>query len=241
MAYIKGTARDWRGDLDRIWCSLPDKVRFIAGEVLGNILVVDPEDSRLNGANAVIKGDTCIISQTAEPEEILHEVGHVLTQSLSPHELEHLDDYYDFSKEHRSPEDVLAEDFYFMMKGSKPAPFWKDWLTRSEGEEMNGIHKRATTLPMRLLDAFLDEIADLVIASGNQQLVTDWGISKDALRQLQLQTQLSYENVAGPRQYYYSEDLEGTSEKAFPMSQPLEVSRPDVTMRELVPGGGRMS
>lgn len=227
----------WHKDLNQIWHLLPEKVRSIVDNILGRIIVVEPNDERLQGANAVVEGNTCILSKGADPEEILHEVGHILATTIPTQDLE---GYYDFANEQRSTGDALAEDFYFMMKGEKPSPFWESWLgLPTEKDEMRSaqINREAANSSLQLVEAVLDELADLVLASNNPQLVVDWGIAKDALKSAQKQDQLSYENLSGPHQYYYKEDLQLPTDRKSPMTQPLQVSKPDVTMRDTVPGG----
>ena len=240
--YIKieteaGSAGDayWHKDLNQIWHHLPGKVRSIVDNILERILIVEPNDERLRGANAATINDTCIISKDTEPDELLHEIGHILISTLLPNEVEN------YSEKQRSASDVLAEDFYFMMKGSKPSPFWENWLMENDNMRSAQITRKAENASLQLVEAVLDELAELILSSGNEQFIVDWGIAKDALKDALKQDRFSYENLSGPRQYYYKEDMPQLQDKPAPMSQPLQVSRPDVTMRETTPGGGSLA
>ena len=57
------------------------------------------------------------------------------------------------------------------------------------------------------------------------------------MREAQTESRLSYEDRGGTHQYYYHEDLSRgrTPPRSGPMSEPLRVERPDVTMRGVEP------
>ena len=240
------TKINWSEAIQRIWQELPNVVKDAITPL--NILVVTPTDYRLNNANAATSGNDCIISIEADPKEIVHEIGHRLVSLLLQDDLKQAEDFYDFNKDSRSPHDVLAEDFYFFITNNKQSPFWEQWLQKLENDKMhsinkNSVTKRANVSPLQLVEAVLDELAILVLNAKDERLLEDWGIAKDALKAAQVQDQLSYENTSGPRQYYYSDDTnrEDRGPKTVPMKQPLEVSKPDVSIREMSPGGGSMS
>jgi len=236
---------DWLETIKNIWQDLPKIVKIIVSPL--SIYVVPPTDTRLKGANAAAYHNKCIISTDAEPEELIHEIGHILIE-ICPNNFQQAEDYYNFEIDNRSPHDVLAEDFYFFITNKKQSPFWEQWLNTMENKEMRSIDKtsltkKATVSPLQLIDAVLDELAVLVLNAEDERLIADWGIAKDAVKAAQVQDQLSYENVNGPHQYFYPEDLnkEDRGPTTVPMKQPLEVSKPDVSIRDMTPGGGLMS
>jgi hypothetical protein len=189
---------------------------------------------------AVLYGDSLTIPYSSDPGEIWHEVGHVIVKNgLLPEEEQAISRFYDFSKETRPPDEVLAEDFYFTIKGEYTSPFWEWWLMgdgigRSSKEA--GIRTGASVTDLAIVEAALDALADLVYNSDNEQYVWLFGIAKEALIAAQKEEKFSYEDRGGPHQYYFKEDLNGKApSQSFPLNQPLRVERPDVTIRSTAP------
>jgi len=167
-------------------------------------------------------------------------------KGLTSEEREAIAGFYDFSKSQRTPMEALAEDFYFTIRGDKASPFWQQWFENSWGGEakMGGnvvekiakLKRTAGVNPLEIVEAVLDAFAEeLVYNFGGEEHVWYYGIAKDALKDVQKEDRLSYENRSAPHQYYYTEDLEGAT--ARPRKQPLKVDRPDVTMRGVKPFG----
>jgi len=240
--------------LEAVWNTMPPKAQIIAGTLIDRIIVSRPNDPRLllstrpSRPMAALYKDMLILSYEADPEEIWHEVGHAIAdRGLSTGEQLALEQFYDFSEEQRAPSEVLAEDFYFYNLGEKRSPFWEWWA--SERKPRRSVEKveskikpsamvrAAEVAPLQIVEAALDAFADLVYDSGDERYVWLFGIAHDALRDAQKEGRLSYEDRGAPHQYYFHEDLmrEPTPPRKGPMSQPLEVPRPDVTMRGVAP------
>jgi hypothetical protein len=64
-------------------------------------------------------------------------------------------------------------------------------------------------------------------------------IAREALADVEKEGRFSYEDRLAPHQYYYPEDLDvrRAPGRRAPLGRPLEVSRPDVTMRGTRPFG----
>jgi len=244
----------WPDMLEAAWYAMPPKAQIIASNLIDRIIVSRPDDPRLllstraTRPRAALYKDALILSYEADPEEIWHEVGHAIVDGgLSVEEQLALEQFYDFSGEQRAPSEVLAEDFYFTVKGEEVSPFWQWWASegkprRSVGKmvskkEPGTVKRVADVEPLQIVAAALEAFADLIYDSGEEQYVWLYGIATDALKEARKEGRLSYEERGAPHQYYFHEDVEqeAITPRKGPMSQPLQVPRPDVTMRGVTP------
>jgi len=103
--------------------------------------------------------------------------------------------------------------------------------------EPGAMTRAAEVAPLQIVAAALDAFADLVYESGDERYVWLFGIAHEALREAQKEGRLAYEDRGAPHQYYFHEDITQApaQSRRSPMSQPLQVPRPDVTMRGVSP------
>lgn len=240
--------------LEDTWYAMPFRAQMSASNLIDTIVVTRPDDPRLSISprvsppRAALHGTTLLLPSDSDPEEIWHEVGHsIIDWGLTPSESDAIERFYDFDREQRSPPEVLAEDFYFTVKGDKTSPFWQWWFTGGDSDRMAkvtrkrsaGATKEANDIdPLDIVEAALDSFADLIFDSGDEQYVWFYGIALDALQAARKEDQLAYEHRGGPHQYYYPEDVDMPAESprgSNPMNQPLRVERPDVTIRSTEP------
>lgn len=239
-------------ELEDIWYTMPFRAQMSASDLIDTIVVTHPNDPRLaispraSNPRAALYGTTLLLPCDSDPDEILHEVGHsIIDGGLTRSELDAIERFYDFGEDQRSPPEVLAEDFYFTVKGDKASPFWQWWFTGGDLDRMaKVIRKRATGVakeandidPLDIIEAALDSFADLVLASGEEQHIWYYGIAMDALKSARKENQLAYEDRGGTHQYYYYEDVvPPPPPRSNPINQPLRVERPDVTIRSTEP------
>jgi len=159
----------WEGVISDTWSKLPLKAQIVADSLIDKVLVVYPSDSRLEYSivpRAILYNDMIILPHTAEPEELWHEVAHVIVErGLTPDEAEVLNEHYDFSRESLPPLELLAEDFYFHVKGDKVSPFWKWWFGLLEGEPVMAAKTKRTADrpgPLDIVQGALEKLADLI-------------------------------------------------------------------------------
>ncbi len=236
-------------ELENTWYAMPFRAQMSASNLVDTIEITRPDDPRLfispraSKPRAALHGATLLLPCDSDPEEIWHEIGHsIIDRGLTLDESDAIERFYDFDKEQRSPLEVLAEDFYFTVKGDKVSPFWQWWFTGGDSDRMAkvirkrtaGMAKEANDLdPLDIIEAALDSLADLVLASDDEQYVWYYGIALDALNSARQESQLAYEDRGGPHQYYYYEDVAPTQPPRgdYPAKQPLRVDSPDVTIR----------
>lgn len=241
------------GVLEDTWFQMPSRAQATAGNLVDTIIVTRSDDPRLflspttSKPKAALYGSALLLPCDSEPEEIWHEVGHAIVDSgLTPDEIGSIERFYNFGAEQRSPLEVLAEDFYFTVKGDKASPFWKWWfmggdlngMTRAIRERTAGTKRTANDIdPLDIVEASLDAFADLVFDSGDERHIWYYGIALDALKSARKENQLAYENRGGPHQYYYREDTDQPPmpSSGNPMNKPLRVDQPDVTIRSEEP------
>jgi hypothetical protein len=226
---------------------MPEKAQMVANSLVTTIEVVEPTDPRLRlgytkEPRAALVGDTLIISCGEDMRELWHEVGHaIVDRGLAPDERKVIGKFYDFSKGLRSPEEILAEDFYFTLQGNKSSPFWTWWFEphSTRGSRKTELERTATRIsPLDIVEAVLDAFAEeLVYEHGNEEHVIYYGIAKDALKDAQKEDRFSYENRFAPHQYYFAEDLVSPPPHRRLTREPLKVERPDWTMRGVTPFG----
>jgi len=240
----------WKSLLAGAWESIPRRAQGLANGLVTSITVVYPDDDRLNSGytkepRAALIGDELFLSCEEDPNEIWHEIGHVIIdRGLSPEEQEAIGRFYDFSEGTQTPAEMLAEDFYFTVKGDRLSPFWQWWFGGGSSEEMKAaavqkiakLKRAANVDPLLVVEAVLDALADdLIYRYGGEEHVWFYGIAKEAIGDAQKEERLSYEDRDAPHQYYYADDLSPGPPRKQPLSQPLKVERPDVTMRGVTP------
>lgn len=238
--------------LEDAWYAMPFRAQMSASSLIDTIVVTRPDDPRLSisprapNPKAALHGATLLLPCDSDPEEIWHEIGHSITDwGLTPDESDAIGRFYDFDEEQRSPPEVLAEDFYFTVKGDRVSPFWQWWFKGGDSDRMAKVRRKRTADvkkeandidPLDIVAAALDSFADLVFDSGDEQHIWYYGIALEALKSVRKEDQLAYENRGGPHQYYYNEDVASpTPQSRNPMNQPLRVERPDVTIRTTEP------
>lgn len=240
--------------LEDTWYAMPFRAQMSASNLIDTIVVTRPDDPRLSISprvstpRAALHGTTLLLPCDSDPEEIWHEIGHsIVDWGLTVGESDAIEHFYDFDKEQRSPPEVLAEDFYFTVKGDKASPFWRWWFTGGDSDRMAKVTRKRTAdmakeandiNPLDIVEAALDSFADLVFDSGDEQYIWFYGIALDALNAARKEDQLAYEDRGGPHQYYYHDDVTPPSASPRyrnPINQPLRVEQPDVTIRSTEP------
>jgi hypothetical protein len=239
--------------LENTWYDMPPRAQIAASNLIDSIVVTRPDDPRLSLSPRVSKptaalyGTALLLPCDSEPEEIWHEIGHAIADGgLTSSEAKAIDRFYDFSTEQLPSPEVLAEDFYFMVRGDKTSPFWAWWfmggdlseMAEKRPERVADIMRVAGDLqPLDIVEAVLDAFAELVFDMGDEQYVWFYGIAKDALLSARKEDQLAYEDRGGPHQYYFHDDVsrDNAPSRTNPMNQPLRVERPDVTIRSTAP------
>jgi len=239
--------------LEDTWYAMPSRAQMSANDLIDTIVVTHPDDPRLSISpriskpKAALHGTTLFLSCDSDPEEIWHEVGHsIIDWGLTINESDAIERFYDFEKEQLPSSEVLAEDFYFTVKGDASAPFWQWWFAGGDSDRMaKAMYKRIADMkkeandidPLDIVAAALDSFADLIFDFGDEQHIWYYGIAFDALKSAGKEDRLSYENRGGPHQYYYNEDVEAPSAplQRNPLNRPLRVDSPDVTIRSTSP------
>lgn len=236
----------WQDAVADAWQEMPEKARQVANGIVTSITIASPGDPRLNlgytqSSRAALVDDNLIVSCDEDVGEMWHEIGHAIVErGLTPEEHKVVGAFYKFSDGQQTPEEKLAEDFYFTVKGESLSPFWQWWFdSHNGGKEMGSaaaekiakLIKAASVGPLQIVEAVLDAFAEeLIFDFGGEDHVWYYGIAKEALRDAQKEDRLSYENRSAPHQYYYTEDLASPASQSR-RREPLKVEKPDVTMR----------
>ena len=226
-------------DISDAWHQLPSRAKSAAENLIDTIEITTPDDSRLhfghsNGARAALIDRLLVISGREDASEIWHEIAHaIIDNEFGAAEIAEAASYYNFDNGLVPPE-LLAEDFYFTIKGGVPSPFWRWWFAEGAVNNMAEAKLNKQSImddlsPLDLAEEALTVLADLIFDSANEEFIFNYGIIKEALKAAQKEGRLSYEARGGPHQYFYSADE--NIGRIPPRKEPLRVNKPDVTPR----------
>lgn len=226
-------------DISDAWHQLPLRAKNSAEDIIDTIEITSPDDSRLhfghsNGARAALIDRLLVISCREDASEIWHEIAHaIIDKEFGAVEIAKAASYYNFDNGLAPPE-LLAEDFYFTIKGDITSPFWNWWFAEGVVNNMVGakFNKQRTAndlSPLDLAEEALAVLADLIFDSADEKYTFNYGIIKESLNAAQKEGRLSYEARGGPHQYFYPADE--NIGNIPPRQEPLRMNKPDVTPR----------